>query len=672
MDISEHMQAVEGGGKSPARVLLREQLERIYQHVLGTCAAVESTTDAGDALRGKLATIDPTGEFGPMAALASRLGLDAAQRQLLWTIVACSSDPRIVPHVEVLAGAHARRGLSLTAYAAIAGICDDLAMQLAHWLAAPNPLVASGLLVVTEQASIAARAYAASSRLVSFLAGNDHEIEPLRLVSADQPLLHDMKQTQALDEISAVLERSADPVLVLEGPIGSGRVTACAHASGSEMIVLDCERVAATQLGEGMMKLRRELLLRRGIPVLANADHILGDEQREARRQLGEFIDRTIGPLVITVTVPGTDLGTRRPLLRIPWAVPDNQIRAQLWTHAIHSIGATPVSDMASLALRYRVGPAAIERAVASVRMLQPDGTALDETALAAGLRHNIAERLGGLAKRVEVTQTWKDLVVSDDTSDLITGLIGRVRHKHRVLDEWGYISKIALGTGVAALLSGPPGTGKTMAAGLIARELDLELYIVDLSQVISKWVGETEKNLARVFDAAEEGHALLLFDEADSLFGQRTADAKTATDRYANLEVNYLLQRVEAFGGITILTTNLATAIDPALKRRLAAHIVFSKPDEDERAALWERMCKTDRAPLARDIDYQDLARMFPDMTGANIRNAALAAAHLAAGDDSRSITRSHLIRASHAEYRSIGHLLADSLGGLTPKRSR
>src|ERR1044072_3013127 len=140
-------------------------------------------------------------------------------------------------------------------------------------------------------------------------------------------------------------------------------------------------------------------------------------------------------------------------------------------------------------------------------------------------------------------------------------------------------------GIGVAALFSGPPGTGKTMVAGLLAKELDLELYQVDLSKVVSKWVGETEKNLARVFDAAEAGHGLLLFDEADSLFGQRSSDVQGANDRYANLEVNYLLQRVEAVGGITILPTNLEPAIDPALKRRLASHFVFAAPEEDERA---------------------------------------------------------------------------------------
>jgi SpoVK/Ycf46/Vps4 family AAA+-type ATPase len=213
----------------------------------------------------------------------------------------------------------------------------------------------------------------------------------------------------------------------------------------------------------------------------------------------------------------------------------------------------------------------------------------------------------------------------------------------------------------VPALFSGPPGTGKTMVAGLIARELELELYQVDLSKVVSKWVGETEKNLGRVFDAAEEGHGLLLFDEADSLFGQRSSDVQSANDRYANLEVNYLLQRVEAFGGITILTTNLETAIDTALKRRLASHIVFANPEDDERARLWERQTTTGSSPIDRDVDHDELSRRFPKMSGANIRNAAISAAFLAAADGAARISQAHLLRAGRAEYRSMGHVIAD-----------
>ncbi|HEY0252036.1 MAG TPA: ATP-binding protein, partial [Kofleriaceae bacterium] len=307
------------------------------------------------------------------------------------------------------------------------------------------------------------------------------------------------------------------------------------------------------------------------------------------------------------------------------------------------------------------VGPAAIERAVGSVALVRRDSDVVTSAALIRGLRHNIAERLAGLATRVEITQGWDDLVLSDDVRDLVSALIGRVRHSQQVLDQWGFRKKIARGTGLAALFSGPPGTGKTMLAGLVAKELGLELYQVDLSKIVSKWVGETEKNLGRVFDAAEEGHGLLLFDEADSLFGSRTNDPKSANDRYANMEVNYLLQRVEAFGGITVLTTNLETAIDPALKRRLASHIVFGTPDEEERACLWERQLTTGSAPLSRDIDIDELSRAFPKMSGANIRNAAIAGAFIAVAEGVRSIAQAHLVRAARAEYRSMGHVISD-----------
>jgi SpoVK/Ycf46/Vps4 family AAA+-type ATPase len=194
------------------------------------------------------------------------------------------------------------------------------------------------------------------------------------------------------------------------------------------------------------------------------------------------------------------------------------------------------------------------------------------------------------------------------------------------------------------------------MVAGLIARELDLELYQIDLSKVVSKWVGETEKQLSKIFEAADAGHALLLFDEADSLFAKRT-EVKSAVDRYANLEVNYLLQRIESFGGVTILTTNLDTSIDPALKRRLASHIVFQAPELAESVKLWERMLAV-QAPLARPLELEKLARTYEAMTGANIRNAVLAAAFTAASEG-LSISQKHLERAARGEYRAMGRVL-------------
>ncbi len=634
--------------------LFAAQLDRTLQRALRARAAVEEMTDVAAAAAARGAAIPP-------APAMSALGLSAAQLDFVWTAVACSVDGRVVPHLEALGGAHARRGLSAATYALLAEIDDGSVAALAHWLASPNPLVELELLAPTEPASPAARAYVASPRLVAYLRGEAHPTGPVRVAHPAAGLLHDPDQRATIATIAGALVRDPDTVVVVEGPRGSGRTTAIACAASADVVVLDCARIAAADLRAGLVALRREALLRGALPVVANADRLPGDD-------IGHFVDAAAGPLCVTVTVPGADLGTERPLLRLRWEVASTDVRAALWARAA---GAT-AGDLSALAHRYRVGPAAIDRAVASARLLVPAEAPLDDAALARGLRHNIAEQMGGLATRVEVTQSWDDLVIADDTHDQIAALVGRIRHAHQVLEQWGYRRKIARGAGVAALFSGPPGTGKTMVAGLIARELDLELYQVDLSKIVSKWVGETEKQLARVFDAAEEGHALLLFDEADALFGQRSTEMKGAVDRYANLEVNYLLQRVEAFGGITVLTTNLESAIDAALKRRLASHIVFAAPDEDERARLWERQIQTGDAPIDRDVDPEDLARDYPSMTGANIRNAAIAAAFLAAGDGAPRIGQQHLMRAARAEYRSMGHMVNESIGGRPGGRKR
>jgi hypothetical protein len=648
---------------SPRQVFER-RLARTYQQAVRARAIAEDIPDVIAKAQADVAAIErelPADEGDlPMARLARRFGLGHEHTEVVWAIVACSIDARVIPHLETLGGAHARRGLSPSVYAMLARLADDSVAHLAHWLASPNPLVADGLLVTNEQVAPAARAYVASTRLVSFLAGEAHGIEPLRLAHVPDEPLYDARQQATIDEIAAALERSDSTVLVLEGPLGSGRITACARASQRLLVVLDFAKLATNQIADALVTLRRESMLSDAIPVLANVDHALGEETREQRRLVGELLDGIAGPVIVTSTVAGTDLGTSRPLVRVPWDVADTDVRTQLWSRAVASIGAR-ADDLVQLAHRYRVGPAAIQRAAESVRLLHPPGATLGAQELAMGLRHNIAEKLGGLARRVEVTQSWDDLVIADDIRDMIQALVGRIRHAYQVLDRWAYRRKIARGAGVPALFSGPPGTGKTMVAGLIARELDLELYQVDLSKVVSKWIGETEKNLARVFDAAEEGHGLLLFDEADALFGQRSAEMKGATDRYANLEVNYLLQRVEAFGGITILTTNLETAIDSALKRRLAAHIVFAAPEEEERARLWQRQTTTGAAPIADDVDHEELARAFPKMTGANNRNAAISAAFLAAADGTQQITQDHLVRAARAEYRSMGHIISD-----------
>jgi SpoVK/Ycf46/Vps4 family AAA+-type ATPase len=249
--------------------------------------------------------------------------------------------------------------------------------------------------------------------------------------------------------------------------------------------------------------------------------------------------------------------------------------------------------------------------------------------------------------------------VLPDDQFEQVVEFVARVRHRGLVLDTWGFADKVGKGNGVAAMFSGPPGTGKTMAAGLIAKELGLDLYQVDLSRVVSKYIGETEKALGALFDAAESGHAVLLFDEADSLFAKRS-EVKSSNDRYANLEVNYLLQRLEAFKGICILTTNHEASIDDAFRRRLAIHVRFPVPEEDQREQLWKAMIP-DRALIQGQPCFSKLAREF-EMTGGYIKNAVVRAAYLAA-DEGEAISISHFHRAARTEYEAAGKIAYGTL---------
>jgi hypothetical protein len=312
--------------------------------------------------------------------------------------------------------------------------------------------------------------------------------------------------------------------------------------------------------------------------------------------------------------------------------------------------------DIDELGHRYTIGPGAMHQAIDTALLAAPD-QALELAMLVSALRQRTTERLTGLTTHITVRQGWGDLVLAPDTREQITALIARVRHSHQVLDRWGLEKRIGSAGGVAALFSGPPGTGKTMVAALVAKDLGLDLHQIDLSQVLSKWIGETEKQLAHIFDAAETGHCLLLFDEADALFTKRT-EVNSSNDRYANLEVNFLLQRIEAFRGIVVLTTNLDASIDPAFKRRLAAHIVFWPPDDDERERLWTSFLRSG-VPLAEDIDVDHLVQTFPDLSGAHIRNAVLTAAFSAASRD-HVVTQTSLESAARSEYAAMGRVLA------------
>jgi hypothetical protein len=264
--------------------------------------------------------------------------------------------------------------------------------------------------------------------------------------------------------------------------------------------------------------------------------------------------------------------------------------------------------------------------------------------------------KMEGHARRIASRAGWGDLVLPEFQMQLLRDMAAHVRARFRVHDAWGFAGRSTRGLSITALFAGPSGAGKTLAAEVLAKELGLDLFRIDLSQVVSKYIGESEKNLRRVFDAAEEGGAILLFDEADALFGKRS-DVKDSHDRYANIEVSYLLQRMEEYNGLAILTSNLKDALDPAFLRRIRFSVHFPFPSSDQRAQIWRRVFpeETPRAELC----YEKLARL--NIAGGNIRNIAVYASFLAA-DAGDPVSMSHLLRAARVEFAKLERQLPET----------
>jgi len=288
-----------------------------------------------------------------------------------------------------------------------------------------------------------------------------------------------------------------------------------------------------------------------------------------------------------------------------------------------------------------------------------PEGADLGQRAWDA-CRALSRPRLGGLAQRIEPAAHWEELVLPEGPTQMLQDIALHVRQRLKVYETWGFAHKCGRGLGISALFVGPSGTGKTMAAEVLAHELRLDLYRIDLSQVVNKYIGETEKNLRRVFDAAEDGGAILLFDEADALFGKRS-EVKDSHDRYANIEVSYLLQRMEAYRGLAILTTNMKEALDTAFLRRIRFVVQFPFPDAAQRAGIWRHIF-----PAGTPTEQLDIAKLSRlNVAGGNIRNIAMYAAFLAA-DAGEPVRMGHLLRAARAEYAKLERPLTEAeIGG-------
>jgi SpoVK/Ycf46/Vps4 family AAA+-type ATPase len=408
------------------------------------------------------------------------------------------------------------------------------------------------------------------------------------------------------------------------------------------------------------------------IPYFEHVDTFSRDGQFIKYRQLLNAIAGDEGITILSGTQawrPTAQLSIG--VLPVQFSMPVYEQRRACWQENLASAGITlGEGDLETLAGRFRLFPKQIAEVVAICHSRNhrkafnqtdhiPGRPSSRETleSLFATARSQSGHDLADLACKIDPIYTWDDIVLPEDAFIHLREICLRMMRRQRVLHKWGFDRKLSLGKGCNALFAGPSGTGKTMAAEVIANELNLDLYKIDLAGVVSKYIGETEKNLDRIFTAAENANAILFFDEADALFGKRS-EVRDSHDRYANIEISFLLQKMEQFDGLAILATNLRGNLDQAFTRRLAFTVHFPFPDENSRLRIWTEIWPAE-TPLADDIEMASFARHFK-LSGGNIKNIALAAAFLAT-EETGMVTKANLLQATRREYQKMGKVLSE-----------
>jgi hypothetical protein len=434
------------------------------------------------------------------------------------------------------------------------------------------------------------------------------------------------------------------PLIVFVGEYGMGAEelaeTMCTRF-GSSIIFFDLEIARpsdATQSKtmQGLLLEQRLLssgIFLRGCETLFNSE---GSPTADAFALMAALTDAA-GPVFLSFNplVRWRELVRGRRKLVFELSHPDYEERKRLWT----TLSGGSVTDglAADLANRFVLSPGQIRDAIVTASDLHVlegrNGSALEAGELTEGARSQSDQSLGKLAVRTRSAHSWTDLVLAPATFEQIKDIVSSIRLRHQVFSGWGFNKRLVSGTGMVILFSGAAGTGKTMTAGIMARDLGLDLYKIDLSGVVSKYIGETEKNLDRIFQAARSANAILFFDEADALFGKRS-EVRDAHDRYANIEVAYLLQKMEEHDGVVIMATNLSKNLDEAFARRMQYIVEFPLPNARAREKLWRGMFPP-QAPLADDVDFPFLADQF-SLAGGDIRNVVLSAAFSAAQSNS------------------------------------
>jgi rhodanese-related sulfurtransferase len=514
-------------------------------------------------------------------------------------------------------------------------------------LAPGGPLLDHQLVVLDDAACpVLTRSLRVPDRVTSHLLGDDvydaaltDVLSPLR--PYDCPLAR---------QVASALGRDVRLVYLRDHGHRSAAAAAAAalHGSGRPVLGLDFTCAPSAEADGLVLTAGREALLRGAGLVAGPVDVVLG---------LSAVALRRLSDLPVPVLLYGEATWDPRWSSQVPLQVDAPALgpadRMRIWHRELDGLGGAGAAPVHLL-----LGPEQIARAVRAAQLSGAlGGRPADPAPLLTGAREQNAAGLERLARRIEPAVGWPDLVLPAPVAGQLQELAARARHRDQVLTDWRMRPGGGRGRGITALFAGDSGTGKTMSAEVIAGELGLDLYTIDLATVVDKYVGETEKNLERIFTEAGGVNAVLLFDEADAVFGKRS-EVRDAHDRYANIESAYLLQRMESFDGLAILATNLRANIDDAFTRRLDAIVDFPVPDAGLRRSLWDG-CLGPHVPRGEDLDLDFCARAF-EFSGGAIRSVVITAAYLAA-DKGGQVGMAELITAVHREYRKLGRLLLE-----------
>jgi ATPase family associated with various cellular activities (AAA)/Winged helix domain, variant len=523
-----------------------------------------------------------------------------------------------------------------------ATFAQALALEGAHWTAITpvGALRASRLIHVHDERALLASRLSIEERVLHYLAGVNY-LDPrlqslVRKYETTSPLARS-QQSAVEHAIQALEARNARMIVQLSGDDRAARREVARRISAHWGLGLRTTRssdLRASRLDpDSLVALwnREATLLSTALLIEADEDDVSAVTGLVARFSVLTFI---AGPADVHVD----------DALLLPVQTPDVLEQKELWHEALGESAQLLNGSIDAAAAQFRLCTSDIARTALELRSL-PREYASFERAFWSHCRIRIRSRLDDLAQRIESTATWQDLVLPEQQISMLRQIAEHARHRLEVHERWGFAAKCARGLGISVLFSGESGTGKTLAAEVLANDLRLDLYRIDLSAMVSKYIGETEKNLRRVFDAAQASGAILLFDEADALFGKRS-EVKDSHDRYANIEVSYLLQRMEEYRGLAILTTNLKCALDTAFQRRLQFIVQFPFPDAALRKRIWLGVFP--RATPLHDVDPVRLAQL--NVAGGNIRNIAMNAAFLAAGEGN-AVAMTHLLQAARHE---------------------